>query len=97
MGVQFVNAQNPVQIDKNFKSSRISVVKQSANNNSQSLNGTPVRRERCGFAAYMQKAKANGFDEVAFETQLKNYVQQRLAGGRTAFTGIVTIPVISKG
>ena len=50
-------------------------------------------RERCGFNLMMQKAKAKGFDENAFEAQINRLIEAKIAKG-DQFTGPVTIPVI---
>ncbi len=53
----------------------------------------PVKRERCGFAYQMKKAKAKGFNENAFEAEVSRLIQKRIADGER-FTGPVTLPVI---
>ncbi len=51
------------------------------------------KKERCGFAYQMQKAKAKGFSESSFEAEVSRLIQKRIAEGER-FTGPVTLPVI---
>lgn len=52
-----------------------------------------VKPDRCGYALQMEKAKAKGFSNEAFEAGLSALIQKRLAS-RPSFTGPITIPVI---
>ena len=58
-----------------------------ANSLGASING------RCGFAYQMQKAKAKGFNESAFEAEVARLIQRKIEQGQS-FTGPVTVPVI---
>ncbi len=53
----------------------------------------PVRAEKCGFSYMMQKAKAKGFNDQAFEAEVNRLIQNKIAAGER-FTGPVTLPVI---
>lgn len=88
------SAQQQLNIKKDFKKNRPVPAKQvNPITNSVSRPGA-ARSERCGFAKYMEKAKAAGYNEQAYEATLKQLVQHRIATGQAAFTGIITIPVV---
>jgi len=96
-GIITVNAQQLQQAGKNFKKQHQSTPKQPAVNNTtiaaRPVGSSPLR-QRCGFASYLERAKAKGYNENLYENELKRLIQQRITTGQTAFTGIVTIPVI---
>ena len=96
LGVVAANAQQQLTIDKNFKKNHTSPGKQvnaSAGTVARPATRSAVRQQ-CGFASYMEKAKAKGYDENRYEAALKQLVQKRIATGKAAFAGPVTIPVI---
>jgi len=96
LGVESANAQHQLQIDKNFKKNHASPGKlpnASSNTAARPGAGSAVR-QKCGFASYMEKAKAKGYNENKYEAALKNLIQKRIATGKEAFAGPVTIPVI---
>lgn len=49
---------------------------------------------KCGFALVMQRAVSRGFDDAAFEAEIGRLVQRKLAQGRVALDGSVTVPII---
>lgn len=84
-----------LNIQRNFKKNHPAPPKQEAAAEASVAFRRPAgRTEKCGFAKYMAKAKAAGYDEVLYESTLKRLIQRRLESGQTAFTGIVTIPVV---
>lgn len=99
MGIGTAHAQQLQSAGKNFKKERRAAGSKQAtaiapvNQAARPAGTTPVRQQ-CGFAAYMEKARAKGFNEDLYERQMKRFVQQRLAAGPGAFTGTVTIPVV---
>ncbi|MFT3679724.1 MAG: M43 family zinc metalloprotease [Ferruginibacter sp.] len=62
--------------------------------NKPAASNNTVKLKKCGFASMMAKAKAKGYNEELYEDNLRKLIKRRLAGNKTAFTGIVTIPVI---
>lgn len=68
------------------------------NTNPASVTPVPViqgqRIRKCGFATYMNKAKASGYNEDRYEQTFAKLIQKRLSNLQSAFTGTVTIPVI---
>ncbi len=88
------NAQQQLNIKKDFKKNHPVPIKQLAAVANATNRPGGIRREKCGFAKYMEKAKAAGYNEEAYEATLKRLVQRRIETGQTAFTGIVTIPVV---
>lgn len=94
VGMSAATAQQ-VNINKNFKKQRQSVPK--LNSTVAGIAARPggaIARVHCGFNRMLEKAKARGYDETAYETALKRMVQRRIVSNQTAFTGIVTIPVV---
>lgn len=87
-------AQQQLNIKKDFKKNHPAPAKQVSTIISSVSRPGAARSEKCGFAKYMEKAKAAGYNEQAYEAALKQLVQRRIATGQTAFTGIVTIPVV---
>ena len=63
-------------------------------NSSNFADNTTSNENKCGFAQIMQRAKQRGYDESAYETELKKLIQNKIAKGTSSFTGLVTIPVI---
>jgi hypothetical protein len=96
-GTSTAVAQQRLQADRNFKMEHRSTSKQitapTASIANRPVGNRPVR-QKCGFASYMEKAKAKGYNEALYENELKRLVQQRIENSQTAFTGTVTIPVI---
>ncbi len=66
----------------------------SKQSSSNFADNTTLNEEKCGFALWMQQAKQRGYDESAYETELKKLIQNKIAKGTSNFTGLVTIPVI---
>ena len=66
----------------------------SKQNSSNFADNTTLNEEKCGFAQWMKLAKQRGYDESAYETELKKLIQNKIAKGISSFTGLVTIPVI---
>ncbi len=97
-GIGSASAQQLKLAGKSYKSQRNAVaVKHTAATNSPTNArpaGTSPVRQRCGFASYMEMAKAKGYNENLYENEMKKLVQKRIETGQTAFTGTVTIPVI---
>ena len=97
-GISATNAQQLLQANKNFKKQHQSTSKQAALPVPGSVAARPAGnspvRQKCGFASYMERAKARGYNETEYENELKRLVQKRIETGQTAFTGIVTIPVV---
>lgn len=85
-----------LKTSQNFKAIRHASVKKASVKQSLSLRPVTgaVKKEKCGFASYMKRAEARGFNNALFETELKKLVKRRIESGKTAFTGIVTIPVV---
>ncbi len=96
-GASDLFAQQQLTINKNIKKQKVAkplVPVVPASVAFRPVTGTTTRRNKCGFADYLQKAKTRGYNELTYETELKKLIQKRIDGGRTAFNGIVTIPVI---
>lgn len=87
-------AQQQLQEDPQFKKNRRAVAKMGQSATVAPVAGVHPNHNRCGFTQYMNRAKAQGFSDERYEAAFKQLIQQRIQNGRTAFTGIVTIPVI---
>lgn len=95
-GMSAVTAQQ-VNINKDFKKQKRAIPKMTVGvvNTAAARPGTGSNnRPHCGFARMMEKAKAKGYEEAAYESTLQRMVQRRIEMNQTAFTGTVTIPVI---
>ena len=93
VGIYTSYGQRMLKVDKNVRSQKTFTYKPI------SSTGNPLARpvtgkQKCGFASMLKRAAAKGYNELAYETELKKLIQKRIAMGQTAFTGIVTIPVI---
>ncbi|MFN8247515.1 MAG: M43 family zinc metalloprotease [Ferruginibacter sp.] len=89
-----VNAQTLEPTKDGKKPVRAALSKQSIpSNNAPVSTIAPHKKEKCGFSYMMQKAKARGYDERAFENQVKQLIERRVANGER-FTGPVTLPVV---
>ncbi len=96
LAIVTTKAQHQLTIDKNFKKYHATPGKQvnvSAGIAARPATGNRIR-QRCGFASYMEKAKARGYNENRYEAEIKKLIQKRIAAGKGAFAGPVTIPVI---
>jgi hypothetical protein len=93
IGLNVSFGQRMLQVDKDAKSQKIFPLKQITRINNP-LARPVIGKQKCGFANMLKRATAKGYNEVAYETELKKLVQKRIALGQTAFTGIVTIPII---
>ncbi len=94
VGINTTTAQQ-VNISRNYKQQRLSVSKKTPvvlNTASRPVSGSTFTH--CGFASVMEKAKAKGYNEAAYEATLQRLVQRRIEMTQTAFTGTVNIPVI---
>src|SRR5574343_868029 len=85
-------AQQQLQEDPQFKKNRRAVAKMGQSATVAPVAGVHPNHNRCGFTQYMNRAKAQGFSDERYEAAFKQLIQQRIQNGRTAFTGIVTIP-----
>ncbi|MBL0358979.1 MAG: T9SS type A sorting domain-containing protein [Chitinophagaceae bacterium] len=96
-GINSIAAQQLLQADQYFKKQHQATAKQRVPATgiitARPAGNNPVR-QKCGFASYMERARARGYKEDIFENELKRLVQKRIETGQTAFTGTVTIPVI---
>jgi hypothetical protein len=94
--VQGIFAQQPLQVNRQVKKTPRNTTKNTASETfiSDAPATAVIKKDRCGFATMMQRAKAKGYDEALYEEAFKKLVKKRLASNQTAFSGIVTIPVI---
>ncbi|MFT3979564.1 MAG: M43 family zinc metalloprotease [Ferruginibacter sp.] len=90
MTTQIALSQN-LEVDKDYKKNRQANVASKATPATPA--GTPTTPDKCGYNFIMQRARANGFNDAAFEAEISRIVARKKAEN-ARFTGPVNIPVI---